>query len=100
MMPKRRTLGSGQVLRDYIRETSMTTNVQPARQGADAPVRQLPAARGAARLLAAIDDLVPELAARSAAIESASRIPADITDRLQRMGFSEPCYRAAMAGWS
>ncbi len=66
-------------------KTSMTTNVQLARQGADAPV--IPAARGAARLLAAIDDLPPELAARSAEIESARRIPADITDRLQRMGF-------------
>jgi indole-3-acetate monooxygenase len=73
----------------------MTTNVELARQGADAPV--IPAARGAARLLAAIDDLPPELAARSAEIESARRIPADITDRLQRMGlFPNP---AAAQSW-
>jgi alkylation response protein AidB-like acyl-CoA dehydrogenase len=41
----------------------------------------------AARLLAAIDDLAPELAARAGEIESARRIPADITDRLRHMGF-------------
>jgi alkylation response protein AidB-like acyl-CoA dehydrogenase len=64
----------------------MTTNVQLARQGADAPVKQYPIGRGAARLLAAIDDLSPELAARAGEIESARRIPADITDRLRHMG--------------
>jgi alkylation response protein AidB-like acyl-CoA dehydrogenase len=40
-----------------------------------------------ARLLAAIDDLVPELAARAGEIESVRRIPADITDKLRRIGF-------------
>ncbi|WP_426419706.1 acyl-CoA dehydrogenase family protein [Bradyrhizobium genosp. A] len=65
----------------------MTTNVQIARQSADAPVKQHPAEHGAARLLAAIDDLAPELAARSAEIERARRVPVDITDRLLRMGF-------------
>jgi alkylation response protein AidB-like acyl-CoA dehydrogenase len=64
----------------------MTTNVQFARQGADAPVKQHPVGRGAARLLAAIDELAPELAARASEIESARRIPADITDRLRHMG--------------
>lgn len=68
----------------------MTTNVQIARRDADAPVKQLkqtPAESGAAQLLAAIDDLAPELAARGAEIESARRVPVDITDRLARMGF-------------
>jgi alkylation response protein AidB-like acyl-CoA dehydrogenase len=64
----------------------MTTNVQLARRGADAPVKQYPIGRGAARLLAAIDDLAPELAARAAEIERARRIPADIIDRLRQMG--------------
>jgi ferredoxin len=38
----------------------MTTNVQFARQGADAPVKRHPVGRGAARLLTAIDELAPE----------------------------------------
>ena len=65
----------------------MTTNVRLARQGAEAPVKQHPTGREAARLLAAIDELTPELAARASEIESVRRIPADITDRLQRIGF-------------
>ena len=38
----------------------MTTNVQFACQGADAPVKQHPVGRGSARLLTAIDELAPE----------------------------------------
>jgi len=38
----------------------MTTNVQFACQGADAPVKRHPVGRGAARLLTAIDELAPE----------------------------------------
>ncbi len=38
----------------------MTTNVQFACQGADAPVKQHPVGRGAARLLTAIAELAPE----------------------------------------
>lgn len=64
----------------------MTTNVQLARQGADAPVKQQPIGREAARLLAAVEDLAPELASRAGEIESVRRIPADITDRLGRLG--------------
>ncbi|WP_426436632.1 acyl-CoA dehydrogenase family protein [Bradyrhizobium genosp. P] len=64
----------------------MTTNVQLAHRGADAPVKQQPIGHEAARLLAAIEDLAPELAARAGEIESVRRIPADITDRLGRMG--------------
>ena len=64
----------------------MTINVQFARQGAAATVRQPPIAPGAARLLAAIEDLAPELAARAGEIERVRLIPADITDRLRRIG--------------
>ena len=64
----------------------MTINVQVARRGADARVEQQPIAPSTARLLAAIDDLAPELAARAAEIERVRRIPADITDRLLHMG--------------
>jgi alkylation response protein AidB-like acyl-CoA dehydrogenase len=64
----------------------MTINVQFARQGAAAPVHQHSIASGAARLLAAIDDLAPELAARAGEIERVRRIPADITGRLRQMG--------------
>ena len=63
-----------------------TTNVQFARKGADAPVKPQPLAREAARLRAAIDDLAPELAARAVEIEGARRVPADIVDRLRKMG--------------
>jgi alkylation response protein AidB-like acyl-CoA dehydrogenase len=64
----------------------MTTNVKLARQVADAPVQQPPVMHGAARLLAAIDEMAPELAARAGEIESARRVPADITDRLRQIG--------------
>jgi alkylation response protein AidB-like acyl-CoA dehydrogenase len=64
----------------------MTINVQFARRDAGARIEQQPIATGAARLLAAIDDLAPELAARAAEIERARRIPADITDRLRHLG--------------
>lgn len=61
-------------------------------KGAGARVKRLPDARGAARLLAAIDDLGPELAARAAEIEDARQV-------CGIWACSEPCFRAAMAGW-
>ena len=64
----------------------VTTNVQMARKGADAPMKQQPVAGAAAQLLAAINDLAPRLAARAVEIESARRIPADIIDRLRQIG--------------
>jgi alkylation response protein AidB-like acyl-CoA dehydrogenase len=67
-----------------------TTNVkfarQSANQGADTSAKQQPVAREAARLRAAIDDLAPELAARATEIEAARRVPADIVDRLRKIG--------------
>jgi len=63
-----------------------TTNVQFAHKSADAPAKQQPVAGAAAQLLAAIHDLAPRLAARAAEIESGRRIPADIIDRLRKMG--------------
>jgi alkylation response protein AidB-like acyl-CoA dehydrogenase len=64
----------------------VSTQVQVARQDANRSTEQQPVARDIARLLASIHDLAPELAARAGEIESARRIPADITDRLRQMG--------------
>jgi alkylation response protein AidB-like acyl-CoA dehydrogenase len=50
-------------------------------------VKQQPVASGAARLLTAVNGLAPEPADRAAEIEDARRVPADIIDRLLRMGF-------------
>jgi alkylation response protein AidB-like acyl-CoA dehydrogenase len=67
-----------------------TTNVQFAGQGtnrgADAAAQPQPAANEVTRLRAAIDALAPELAARAAEIEAARRVPADIVERLRRIG--------------
>jgi alkylation response protein AidB-like acyl-CoA dehydrogenase len=64
----------------------VTANVQFARKGAEAPMKQQPVAGEATRLLAAINALAPELTARAMEIENARRIPADIIDRLRQMG--------------
>ena len=64
----------------------VTTQVQFARQDTNRPTKQRPAADEVARLLASINDLAPALAARAGEIEIARRIPADITNRLRRMG--------------
>ncbi len=64
-----------------------TTNVKFARQDTNqAPAQPQPVVREAARLRAAIDDLAPELAARAVEIENARRVPADIVDRLRKLG--------------
>ncbi|MGY8665131.1 acyl-CoA dehydrogenase family protein [Bradyrhizobium sp. UFLA05-109] len=65
----------------------VTTQVQFVRQDTNRPTRQQPVAREVARLLASINELAPEIVARAGEIESARRIPADITDRLRQMGF-------------
>jgi indole-3-acetate monooxygenase len=64
----------------------VTTHVRFAHQRADAPAKQQLVEPGAARLLAAIEDLAPDLAARAGEIERSRRIPADIIDRLGRIG--------------
>ncbi len=64
----------------------VNTNVQLAYKGAEAPMTQPGLAGEASRLLAAILDLAPELAARAMEIETARRIPADIIDRLRQIG--------------
>ncbi len=61
-------------------------NVQPARSRIDAVATPRPIADEAARLLAAVRDLAPQLADRSEEIESLRRIPADIIGTLQRIG--------------
>jgi alkylation response protein AidB-like acyl-CoA dehydrogenase len=62
------------------------TNVLSARNAADAAAERKPAASEAARLLAAVHDLAPELAARAEEIEAARRVPRDIVDTLRRIG--------------
>jgi alkylation response protein AidB-like acyl-CoA dehydrogenase len=62
------------------------TNVLSARNAADAAAERKPAASEAARLLAAVRDLAPELAARAEEIEAARRVPRDIVDTLRRIG--------------
>jgi indole-3-acetate monooxygenase len=63
-----------------------TTNVLSARNAADAAAGRKPATSEAARLLAAVRDLAPELAARAEEIEAARRVPGDIVDTLRRIG--------------
>jgi alkylation response protein AidB-like acyl-CoA dehydrogenase len=63
-----------------------TTNVLSARNAADAAAERKPAASEAARLLAAVRDLAPELAARAEEIEAARRVPRDIVDTSRRIG--------------
>jgi alkylation response protein AidB-like acyl-CoA dehydrogenase len=60
-------------------------NVKAARNP-DAAAAQEPDVSEAARLLAAVGDLAPGLAARSEEIEGARRVPRDIVDTLQRIG--------------
>jgi alkylation response protein AidB-like acyl-CoA dehydrogenase len=64
----------------------VSTNVQFAQKGANAPMKPQPATGTARQLLAAIHDLAPRFAARAGEIESGRRIPADIIDRLRKMG--------------
>jgi indole-3-acetate monooxygenase len=62
-------------------------NVQTARSRSDEAREQEPLASEAGeRLQAAVRDLASELAARAEEIEKGRRVPADITDRLQRLG--------------
>jgi alkylation response protein AidB-like acyl-CoA dehydrogenase len=60
-------------------------NVQSKRQSVDAAEKK-PATNEAARLLAAIGDLTPALAARAEEIEGARRVPRDIVDTLRQIG--------------
>jgi alkylation response protein AidB-like acyl-CoA dehydrogenase len=61
------------------------TNVKPARDSVDVAAQQ-PDASEATRLLAAVSDLAPELAARAEEIEHDRRVPGDIIDALRRIG--------------
>ncbi len=57
----------------------ITTNIQPLRKRVDA-------AADKETLLAAVDELAPELASRAEEIEHSRRLPADIVDSLRRIG--------------
>lgn len=61
-----------------------TTLVHPARDKTHSVSEPQPDA--ARRLLAALRNLAPELAARAEEIEAARRVPRDITDRLRHLG--------------
>lgn len=52
----------------------------------------------AARLLAAIDDLAPELAARSQEIEDGRRVPSDIVLRLRKLGLFRTLLPRSLGG--
>jgi alkylation response protein AidB-like acyl-CoA dehydrogenase len=63
-----------------------TTNVLSARNDVDHAAERKPAASEAARLLIAVRNLAPELAARSEEIEAGRQVPRDIIDTLRRIG--------------
>jgi len=63
----------------------MRTNVQPARNTFDTAERR-PLSEAATRLLAAIRDLAPGIAARADEIEAGRRVPGDIVEALRRVG--------------
>jgi alkylation response protein AidB-like acyl-CoA dehydrogenase len=61
-----------------------TTNVQ--RSPIDAAAERNPSSHAATRLLAAVSDLAPDIAARADEIERGRRVPGNIVDALQRIG--------------
>jgi alkylation response protein AidB-like acyl-CoA dehydrogenase len=61
-------------------------DIATARRDNDALLMQQPATSEAARLLAAVRALTPEIAARAAEIEAIRRVPHDIMDRLRQLG--------------
>jgi alkylation response protein AidB-like acyl-CoA dehydrogenase len=63
-----------------------TTNVQPVRTPAHAAAEWNPPSNEATRLLAAVRDLAPDIAARAEEIEGRRRVPDDIVDALRRIG--------------
>jgi indole-3-acetate monooxygenase len=63
-----------------------TTNVLSARNEVGHIPEHKPAASEAARLLVAVRDLAPELAARAEEIEAGRRVPRDIIETLRRVG--------------
>jgi indole-3-acetate monooxygenase len=63
-----------------------TTNLEPARNSFDAVAEREPLSDGATRLLAAVRDLAPDIAARADEIERGRRVPGDIVEALRRIG--------------
>ncbi len=61
-------------------------NVLSARDTVDASAERNQATSEATRLLIAVRNLAPELAARAEEIEGARRVPSDIVDTLRRIG--------------
>jgi alkylation response protein AidB-like acyl-CoA dehydrogenase len=75
-----------------------TNNVQTARSRVDAVISQPPPANEAARLLAALREFAPEVAARSQEIEDGRRVPGDITIKLQRLGLFRALLPRSLGG--
>ncbi|MBH5385034.1 acyl-CoA dehydrogenase family protein [Bradyrhizobium diversitatis] len=69
-----------------INASIKAANVHTPRKPFDEAREQEPLASEVMRLHAALRDLVPELVSRAEEIEKGRRVPADITDRLQRLG--------------
>jgi indole-3-acetate monooxygenase len=63
-----------------------TTNVLSARNEVDHTPERRPAASEAARLLIAVRDVAPEVAARAEEIEAGRQVPRDIIDTLRHIG--------------
>jgi indole-3-acetate monooxygenase len=63
-----------------------TIDIAAARNDNDAPATQQPTEGEAARLLAAVRTLAPEIAARSELIETTRRVPDDIANRIRQLG--------------
>ena len=64
----------------------VTTKVQPARNTIDTTADRSPLSNETTRLLAAIRDLAPGIAARADEIEGGRRVPGDIIEALRRIG--------------
>ena len=75
-----------------------TSNVQTARNRIDAATSREPLASEAARILAALRDLAPEIAVRSKEIEDGRRVPSDIAEKLRRLGLFRTLLPRSLGG--
>jgi indole-3-acetate monooxygenase len=75
-----------------------TSNVQTARDRIDAAASREPPASEAARILAALRDLAPEIAARSKEIEDGRRVPSDIAVKLRRLALFRTLLPRSLGG--
>ena len=64
----------------------VTTNVLPARNSFDGAAERAPLSDQVTRMLAAVRELAPGIAARADEIEAGRRVPGDIVEALRRIG--------------